>query len=364
MATRRNTGRGSPTIPEPRPLIETNASGAINILEGQYARIEKLDASDWAAVEDAQSYLLADVERVFGAGSAEWSQIFQNNIINTPRYLPLHDYDDFDEGSWQNADKVVKVKAGIDKMLPRIRRLIDRAKELAALHAPQGGNPMNPFNLLPHEDFLLLKPDGERRAGRGLWGTGYVTVFDAGFPVARGDTIERTLPNGIVERYEVLDLGFEKGMHTIPDAYNIKLRSASARPAARPAVAPQVVTHNTTYNIHGVAGAVGPGATATGNTLVGQATHWNGVDRDRLVADVAKLRAALATEASEDDDAAAELGPVGEASKALKAGDESGFKAALKRLGQKTLAVAGQLGLAYFDHYARQHLGLPPAGGT
>jgi hypothetical protein len=98
-------------------------------LEGQYAKIEKLDPSDRAAVQDAQRYLLADVERLFGMGSAEWSQIFQNNIINEPEYLNLNDYDDdFHEGSWQHTDKAARVKAGIEKMLPRVRRLIDPRK--------------------------------------------------------------------------------------------------------------------------------------------------------------------------------------------------------------------------------------------
>jgi hypothetical protein len=220
---------------------------------------------------------------------------------------------------------------------------------------------MNPFNAFPHEDFFLIKPDGERHSGRGLWGTNHVTVFDRSFPVAIGDTIERPLPNGIVERYEVLEIGFAKGMDAIPDSYDIKLRNASARPAASPT---PVVNHHTTYNIHGVAAAVGPRATATGNTLVGHATQWNGLDRDQLAADVAKLRAALVKEASEDDDAAAALGPVGEANKALKAGDESGFMGAMKKLRTKAWSVVQTLGLTYLDHYGRTKLGLPPAGGT
>jgi hypothetical protein len=109
---------------------------------------------------------------------------------------------------------------------------------------------------------------------------------------------------------------------------------------------------------------MGTGVSVSSSHVIGRAEQWNGVDRDQLAAELAKLRAALAAEAGEHDDAAAELDPVSEAGGALKAGDEPGFKAALKRLGRKALTVAGQLGLAYFDHYARQHVGLPPAGGT
>lgn len=149
------------------------------------------------------------------------------------------------------------------------------------------------------------------------------------------------------------------GDNWISSSTTATCRQVRAAPAAAP-----VVNHHTTYNIHGVAGAVGPGATATGNTLVGQATQWNGVDRDQLAAEVAKLRAALATAATEDDDAASELGPVGDASKALKAGDESAFMGAMKKLGSKAWAVVQTLGLTYLDYYGRQYLGLPPAGGT
>jgi len=306
-------------------------------------------------------YLLADVERVFGVGSAEWSQIFQNNIINEPEYLNLNDDDDdFHEGSWQHADKAARVKAGIERMLPRIRRLIDRAKERAELHGEQGEDPMNPFEVF-EEHFQLIKLGGERHPARGIWGNDVVTVHDGRFPAAIGDAVERTFPNGTVERREVASVRFEKGIHPIPDAYHLDLRKSNARAAAR-AAAP--VVNHTTYNIHGVAGAVGPGATATGNTLVGQATQWNGVDRDQLAAEVAKLRAALATEATEDDDAASELGPVGNASKALKAGDESGFMGAMKKLGSKSWAVVQTLGLTYLDYYGRQYLGLSPASGT
>jgi hypothetical protein len=78
---------------------------------------------------------------------------------------------------------------------------------------------------------------------------------------------------------------------------------------------------------------------------------------------VAKLRAALVKEANEDDDAAGELGPLGEANKALKAGDESGFMGAMKKLRTKAWSVVQTLGLTYLDHYVgRSWACRPPAG--
>jgi hypothetical protein len=109
---------------------------------------------------------------------------------------------------------------------------------------------------------------------------------------------------------------------------------------------------------------MGPSANAEGNTIIGQATQWNGVDRDRLADELGKLKAQLVAQAGDDDDASAELGAVGEASKALKADNESGFMSAMKKLSSKAWGVVQTLGLTYLDYYGRTKLGLPPAGRT
>lgn len=357
MTKPRTSGRGSPPAePTPRPLVETNPGLAIKLLEAQHTKITQLDPSDAAAVDDAQSFLLADVERAFGVGSPEWSQVWKDNIINEPQYVGRYDDGD-DFGPYgRGTSRAAKVKAGIQKMLPRIQRLIERANELAALHVEEGRDSMGPFSRFPHHPFTLIKAGDERVPGTGIWNPGTVTVLNGTFPVAIGDLIERTLPNGVVERYEVLDPGFKPKFGGIPAHYEIKLRNV-----AHPPRQPQVVHNTTTYNNSGQVAAMGPGSTATDNTIIGQATQWNGIDRDRLVNELAKLRSALLAEAGDDDDAAAELGAVAEASKALKANDERGFKAALKRFGRKALALAQSLSLAYVDRVAREQLGLPPA---
>jgi hypothetical protein len=140
--------------------------------------------------------------------------------------------------------------------------------------------------------------------------------------------------------------------------YKIKLRNV-----AHPPPRPQVVNNRTTYNNSGQVAAMGPGATATGNTLIGTAQQWNGIDRDQLAAELAKLRGALAADAAEDEDAASELGHAGEATKALKAGDESGFMTAAKTFGAKVWKHGSSLALTVLDHYLRVRLGLPPPGG-
>jgi hypothetical protein len=338
-------------------MIETDPALAIKLLEGQYAKIERLDPGDLAAIDDAQSYLRADAMRVFGAESPEYLQIWKHDIVE--RYFPIYPEDELYLG-----DQSPKVKDGIAKTLERIARLIDRAKELATIHSStRKANPMG-IGLEAHfgTDFVLVKPNGEEIQGRGIRDVakGRLLVEDEHFPVEVGDIAVFTLPNSKSERYDVVDTGHQAGP---PGSdlghYNIKLRHVSARPGA-----PNVVHSTTTYNNSGQVGAMGSGATATGNTIIGEATQWNGVDRDRLTEELGKLKATLLAEAGEDDDASAELGPVGEASKALKAGDEPGFRGAMKKLGAKAWGFAHSLGLAYLDHYCRVKLGLPPAGGT
>lgn len=338
-------------------MIEIDPALAIKLLEGQYTKIEKLDPGDLAAIDDAETYLRADAMRVFGE-SPEYLQICRHNIVEG-YYSAVHPEDELYFG-----DQSPKVKAGITKTLERIARLIDRAKELAAIHSStRKANPMG-LGLADQlgTDFVLVKPNREEIRGRGIRDVakGRLLVEDEHFPVEVGDTVVFTLPNGKEEHYDVVDTGHQAGPPgTGLGHYNIKLRHVSTRP-----VAPNVVHNTTIFNNSGQVGAMGSGATATGNTIIGEATQWNGIDRDALAADVAKLKTALLAKAGEDDDASAELGPVGEANKALKAGDEPSFMNAMRKLGSKAWGVVQTLGLTYLDYYGRVKLGLPPARGT
>jgi hypothetical protein len=221
---------------------------------------------------------------------------------------------------------------------------------------------MNPFKALPHQPLTLVKRDGQRIQNEGVWGADSVQVFDRTFPVEVGDTIERQLPSGIVEQFEVVHTGYQGGVAgVIPDHYSIKLRSRSARP-----VPPTSVVHN--YHNTGQVAAMGPHAQAIGNTMIGQATQqvWNDLDRGRVAEELAKLRAELASSIAtgDDPDDAIELGNVGHATKALASGDKDGFFGALKKFGAKTWALAERLGLEWLQFEARDKLGLPPPGAT
>lgn len=56
-----------------------------------------------------------------------------------------------------------------------------------------------------------------------------IFVDDSSVIIEEGDFFERTLTNGSVENYEVLDRGFYKGAHGIPDHYQVSVRKTTAR---------------------------------------------------------------------------------------------------------------------------------------
>lgn len=55
--------------------------------------------------------------------------------------------------------------------------------------------------------------------------------MDASVDVDDGDTVERELPNSKIETYKVLEAEFTKGLHSIPDSWQLHVRKeGSLRP--------------------------------------------------------------------------------------------------------------------------------------
>jgi hypothetical protein len=79
---------------------------------------------------------------------------------------------------------------------------------------------------VPTETLTLHKPSGDVFEVAGLVDSDSSTVFsdDVTIPIEVNDYFERTLPNGVVEYYKVLDAGFYKGIHGIPDNYQTKVQ--------------------------------------------------------------------------------------------------------------------------------------------
>ena len=75
-----------------------------------------------------------------------------------------------------------------------------------------------------------------------------------------GDVIERELPNGICERYTVIDTGYHGPFASFPEHYQAKLRKITAVKSPVP--------HKTVYNINGPGARVNIGSVDNSTNVV------------------------------------------------------------------------------------------------
>jgi hypothetical protein len=102
---------------------------------------------------------------------------------------------------------------------------------------------------MTNNSFTLVKNDGRKFEFRGLLSKKTLTTFNHTLLVEDGDTIERTLPNGTLERFQVMDTGFHSGMQgAIGPHYQIKVEKLGT-----PIPSLRASAGNTTniYNVHG-----------------------------------------------------------------------------------------------------------------
>lgn len=76
----------------------------------------------------------------------------------------------------------------------------------------------------PTETVTLRKQTGETRQFEAMVQATKIYTEDGDLPVEEGDAVERTLPNGMIETFAVVERGFTKGRHLIPDHYQMKVR--------------------------------------------------------------------------------------------------------------------------------------------
>ena len=50
------------------------------------------------------------------------------------------------------------------------------------------------------------------------------TVYDKSLDASEGDAIERLLPNGKLEGYEIVHVHFSQGLHEIPPSFDLEVR--------------------------------------------------------------------------------------------------------------------------------------------
>jgi hypothetical protein len=102
---------------------------------------------------------------------------------------------------------------------------------------------------MTNNPFTLVKNDGRKVEFKGLLGPKSLTTFDHKLPVEDGDTVERTLPNGMLERFQVIDTGFHSGLSgAIGPHYQMKVQKLGM-PISTLRASAGTVTN--IYNVHG-----------------------------------------------------------------------------------------------------------------
>jgi hypothetical protein len=85
------------------------------------------------------------------------------------------------------------------------------------------------FDDMMSELVTLVKADGRQFTNiRASVQPNKIFIDDSKLPIEEGDKFHRILPNGHTEVYLVLDRGFYKGMHGIPDHYQVSVRKETA----------------------------------------------------------------------------------------------------------------------------------------
>ena len=121
----------------------------------------------------------------------------------------------------------------------------ETGQRLLLRYAEMGEYVVGILRNFPTEKISLIKQDGQCYDNT----TANVqpeTIFvdNVQLQIEEGDTFERTLPNGLLERYVVLDRGYYGRMRGIPAHYQVKVRKESTLTAQQP-------TTTTIYNLTG-----------------------------------------------------------------------------------------------------------------
>ena len=107
-------------------------------------------------------------------------------------------------------------------------------------------------DLMP-DVITVVKADGRRYEKlKALVERAAVIFDDVRVPLDEGDHIERALPGGRTELYEVLDTGFQRGGGAIPDFYHAKVRKTTSRSPHGGATNVTISGHNARLNIGSV----------------------------------------------------------------------------------------------------------------
>jgi len=111
------------------------------------------------------------------------------------------------------------------------------------------------FDSLMRDKVTLVKKDGKRFENIRAWvQSDKIFTNDPAIPIEDGDVFERALPNGIVERYTILDAGFMQGTGGIKSHYQSVVRKQTKiDPLAQPSqIVYNLIGPNARVNIQSV----------------------------------------------------------------------------------------------------------------
>jgi hypothetical protein len=84
---------------------------------------------------------------------------------------------------------------------------------------------MSIFKDFPSENVTLIKNNGERYENvEAIVQSDMILTEDTSLLIEEDDTIIRKLPNGLVDKYKVLDKGFQNAFSSMPAHYQIKVQ--------------------------------------------------------------------------------------------------------------------------------------------
>jgi hypothetical protein len=88
-----------------------------------------------------------------------------------------------------------------------------------------------PFAELMNDEVTIVKQTGERFGPfMAVVQRNKIITDEASIPIEEGDFVERLLPNGLTERYCILDTGFQAGFGGIPPHYQMSVEKTTAIP--------------------------------------------------------------------------------------------------------------------------------------
>jgi len=108
-----------------------------------------------------------------------------------------------------------------------------RSRLQAELEKIEDSNMKSMMSAFPTETLILHKKDGHTNSVTALVDRNMIHTDDMTVVIEEGDVYERTLPNGAKEYFRVIDRGFYKGDHGMPDNYQSRVEKVSKTVAER-----------------------------------------------------------------------------------------------------------------------------------